>query len=341
MKAKLTTTEVYDTYWRFAAERQAVYFRRLADPAAPVGPWSDDPILNEYRFTNVYRITDRVSQYLVRNVQYDPARPQTPTEVFFRTILFKIFNRIETWEVLERELGPISWQGTRLDRISHLLDQQFRKGERVYSAAYIMPSPAFGHHHKHSNHLALLDRMMRDGLPGRLASAQSLKSVYEMILIYPGLGPFLAFQFCIDLNYSILMNYSEADFVVAGPGALDGIAKCFHNAQSQDPSTIIHWMVERQDYEFDRLNLRFNRLFGRRLQPVDCQNIFCELSKYARVAHPDVPGKSGRKRIKQRYKPKARASVELPYFPPKWDLDTSQSVEVSAMIKGSGQMSLF
>ena len=67
-------------------------------------------------------------------------------------------------------------------------DQQFRKGERVYSAAYIMPSPAFGYHHKHANHLALLDQMMRDGLPGRLASAKSLKSVYEMILMYSRIG---------------------------------------------------------------------------------------------------------------------------------------------------------
>ena len=32
MKANPVRTEVYDTYWRFAAERQAIYFRRLANP---------------------------------------------------------------------------------------------------------------------------------------------------------------------------------------------------------------------------------------------------------------------------------------------------------------------
>ena len=338
MKTRLTPTEVYDTYWRFAAERQAVYFRRLADP---VGPWSDDPILNEYRFTNVYRVADRVSQYLVRNVQYDPARPKAPNEVFFRTILFKIFNRVETWEAIESALGPISSQSTSLDRISEILDRQIRMGTRVYSAAYIMPSPAFGHRRKHVNHLALLDRMIRDGLAGKLASARSLKSAYEMILMYPGMGPFLAFQYCIDLNYSTLMNFDEADFVVAGPGALDGITKCFHNAQSQDPSAVIHWMVERQDEEFDRLDLRFDGLFGRRLQLIDCQNVFCEVAKYARIAHPEVPGKSGRKRIKQRYKPGAQSSAEPPFFPPKWRLDTSQPVEPRPMTKISGQMGLF
>ena len=338
MKAELVPTEVYDTYWRFAAERQALYFRRLADP---VGPWTDDPILSEYRFTNAYRVTDRVSQYLIRNVQYDPARSKTPAEVFFRTLLFKIFNRIETWEALERDLGPISSQRTPLDRISDVLDRQITQGARVYSAAYIMPSPAFGHLRKHANHLALLDRMMRDGLPSQLASAHSLKSAYEIILSYPGVGPFLAFQYCIDLNYSTLMNFSEADFVVPGPGALDGITKCFHNARSHDPIAIINCMVDRQDDEFNRLHLAFDGLFGRRLQPIDCQNVFCEVSKYARIAHPEVAGKSGRTRIKQRYKPRTYAPAEQPFFPPKWGLDTSQPVEPRPFTKPSGQLQLF
>src|SRR5436309_9696790 len=58
---------VYATYWRFAGERQAIFFRRLAgDPF----PWSTDPILCSYRFTNAYRAADRVSQYLIRNVIY-------------------------------------------------------------------------------------------------------------------------------------------------------------------------------------------------------------------------------------------------------------------------------
>ncbi len=55
---------VMDTYWRFAHERQQVYFKRLQDP---VGPWTDDPIIGRYRFTNAYRASDRVSQYLTEN----------------------------------------------------------------------------------------------------------------------------------------------------------------------------------------------------------------------------------------------------------------------------------
>jgi 5-hmdU DNA kinase-like protein len=310
-------TQVFDSYWRFAAERLAMYYRRMIDP---VGPWTENPILREYRFTNVYRAADRVSQYLVRKVQYREDRSQAPAEVFFRTVLFKLFNRIDTWELLEQEHGPLSWQSTPIEKISESLDHLIGSGRRVYSAAYIMPSPAFGHQRKHSNHLALLARMMTDGLPGQLVRARSLRSVYEMILSYPGLGPFLAFQYTIDLNYSTLLDFDEAEFVVAGPGALDGIAKCFANAKSFDPTYIIYAMAERQSEEFSRLGLEFEGLFGRRLQPIDCQNIFCEISKYARVAHPEVDGSSGRTRIKQRYRAADAVTPEAPYFPPKWNL---------------------
>ena len=41
------------------------------------------------------------------------------------------------------------------------------------------------------------------------------------------IGDFLAYQFATDLNYGNLTDFSEMEFVVPGPGALDGIRKCF------------------------------------------------------------------------------------------------------------------
>jgi len=310
-------TAVFDSYWKFAAERLEIYYRRLVDPN---GPWTRDPIIAVHRFTNSYRAADRVSQFLIREVQYRQDRSQAPTEVFFRTLLFKIFNRIETWLSLERELGPLSWQSCNLDQVANLLDQEISRGSRIYSAAYIMPSPNFGHTRKHANHLALLARMIDDGLPGRLARASSLAGVYELILAYPGLGPFLAFQYAIDLNYSTLIDFNESDFVVAGPGALDGISKCFHDGASLDATEIIHTMANMQDREFARLGLDFKGLFGRRLHPIDCQNLFCEISKYARLAHPEIAGISGRTRIKQQYRARLPEEVTMPFFPPSWKL---------------------
>lgn len=316
----MTPTPVYDSYWKFAAERHAIYMRRLEDP---YGPWTDDPILARHRFTNSYRVLDRVSQYLVREVQYGAHRPQHPNELFFRTLLFKLFNKIETWEALEHELGSISWQAFDLEAANRVLSALMNRGQRIYSAAYIMPAPAFGAERKHTNHLCLLEQMMHDGLPGRVANATTLQSAYEMILAYKGLGPFLAFQYAIDLNYSALTNFDEAEFVVAGPGAHDGISKCFEETGGHNAEDIIHEMVARQDEEFDRLELNFQGLFGRRLQPIDCQNVFCEISKYARVAHPEFKGISGRTRIKQQFRARPK-SVEAPFLPPKWGLEVSE-----------------
>jgi hypothetical protein len=129
-------TKVFDTYWRFAAERQSIFYRRLE---GKTGAWTSDPILQNYRFTNAYRAADHVSQYLIREVHYGKGRSQEPQEVFFRTLLFKIFNRIDTWEALERQIGPMLWQDLDLKRVSDALDAMLSRGTRIYSSAYIMP----------------------------------------------------------------------------------------------------------------------------------------------------------------------------------------------------------
>ena len=308
-------TEVYDSYWRFAAERHSMYLRRLFPKA---GPLTEDPVLKVHRFTNTYRVADRVSQYLVREVQYRDDRPQVPGEIFFRTLLFKIFNRVDTWELLEEHLGPISWQSIDLNEVERVLDDAMAAGRRIYSAAYIMPAPRLGRTRKHANHLVLLDAMMREGLPQRIAGSRSLAEVYSLLRPWPGLGPFLAFQYAVDLNYSSMLDFDEDSFVVAGPGALDGIAKVFSSTGGASADEVIHRMVDLQDVEFKRLGIVFPGLFGRRLQPIDCQNLFCEIGKYARVAHPHVAGTSGRTRIKQSYA--GGGTLPAPLFPKRWNL---------------------
>jgi hypothetical protein len=317
MPSVIATTLAYETYWRFAAERLTIFYRRRRDP---VGPWTTDPILRAYRFTNVFRAADRVSQYLIREIQYRADRSQEPREVFFRTILFKIFNKIETWEALEYAHGPLSWRAVDLDAIDRTLSRLRAGGQSIYSAAYIMPSPPFGRARKHSNHLAVIARMMAERLPDRLHQAPDLRTVYERILDYPGLGRFLAFQYAIDLNYSTLLDFDEADFVVAGPGALDGISKCFSTTDARSAEELIRWVTGRQEIEFARRGLDFDGLFGRRLQPIDCQNLFCEVSKYTRIAHPEIRGIANRQRIKQVYR---RNDRDLPVlsFPPQWKLE--------------------
>ena len=263
----LRPTEVFDTYWRFAAARQTMYVRRL-EGSPP--PWTEDPILGQHRFTNAYRAADRVSQFLIGDVIYAEGSPRDVSDVVFRTLLFKFFNRIDTWRALERTLGEILWRSFDFEAYGDALDEAAREGP-VYSAAYVIPPPHLGERSKRLNHLRLLERMMRDGLAAFIEEGPGLERVYERLRSYPSIGRFLAFQFAIDLNYSDAMEASEDEFVVAGPGACDGIVKCFGPAARGAESDVIRYMADSQESHFARLGLNFPGLFGRRLQLIDCQ----------------------------------------------------------------------
>lgn len=309
-------TEVFDTYWRFAAERQEIFFRRLKGEPLP---WTKDPILLKHKFTNAYRASDRVSQYLIRKVIYEGA--QRPEEVLFRILLFKTFNKIETWELLINTLGEISWKEFDFDRYEKIFSDAKNAKKTIYSAAYIMPSggKAFGHKIKHKNHLHLIKTMMEQDLTKRVCEAKSMQEVFETLRSYPMIGDFLAYQYATDINYSTLTDFQETSFVVPGPGAKDGIRKCFSDLGGLSEVDIIKLMTDRQEMEFDRLGIDFKTLWGRPLQLIDCQNLFCEVDKYARVAHPEYSGLTGRVKIKQKFCP---IPEPINYFyPPKWQIN--------------------
>jgi hypothetical protein len=201
---------------------------------------------------------------------------------------------------------------------------------RIYSAAYIMPSVmVFGHDRKHQNHLKLLERMMQENFPQNVEKAATLRDLFLLLKGYPSIGDFLAYQFAIDINYSPVVDFDESSFVVPGPGARDGIKKCFPDAAGLSEAEIIERVTKRQDYEFDRLGLRFERLGHRELKLIDCQNIFCEVDKYARLKHPEIKGLSGRTRIKQVYR--ANSQPVSYCYPEKWGINSA----ITALTNGA------
>lgn len=309
------TSEVFATYWKFAAERQNIFFNRIHGNAI----WTEDPIFHKHKFTNAYRASDRVSQYLIQHVIY--SWDQTPKEVLFRILLFKTFNKIGTWEVLIKNLEEIRWDTYDFERYDRLLSNLMKQGRSIYSGAYIMTSGrgAFGFYKKHRNHLKLIEMMMQDNLTEKVLTVKSMEALFNLLKSYPTIGNFLAYQYATDINYSTLCDFDEMDFVFPGPGARDGIRKCFTSYGSYTEEGLIRYMAERQEEELANLELNFQNLWGRKLQLIDCQNLFCEVDKYARVAHPNVAGLSGRKRIKQIFKP-----TEEPinyWYPPDWKLN--------------------
>lgn len=304
---------VFSTYWKFAAERHAVFTRRLQG----VSPSTTDPIIQHFKFTNAFRVLDRTSQYLVRNVIQKG--DQSVNELFFRILLFKLFNKINTWELLLQHLGEVRLDSFSFERFDRVFTDALSKGERIYSAAYIMPSGGpNGESRKHRAHLRLLEQMLENEVPYKLAGLKTMREGFGLLRSFPMIGDFLAYQFVTDINYSSITNFSEMEFVVAGPGALDGLKKCFPDMIPGEAASLIQLVCEEQERFQADYGIEPIQIFGRPLQLIDCQNLFCETDKYARVAHPQIKGYSGRTRIKQAYR--TAGSLPEPVFPDKWKI---------------------
>ncbi|MFL6101379.1 MAG: nucleotide kinase domain-containing protein [Actinomycetales bacterium] len=307
---------MYPLYWYFAAERQRIFLQRIAGSTAPP---TADPILQEYKFCNTYRASDRVSQYMIRNVAYHD-EPCDAEDRLFQIVAFRTFSRIGTWEGLRRILGHYpTLADLDGDALIDALDQVRASQGGLYTGAFILcATDAYGQTAKHRNHVQLFRHMfLLEGLGVEILKAESLRSIYEALHRYPLMGDFMSYQTAIDLNYSDLVNFDESDFTQPGPGAVRGIKKCFVSLGDYSASEVIQWMVDHQEEEFDRLGLDFPGLFGRPLQAIDCQGLFCETDKYCRAALPDLA--SNRRRIKARFTP--QPSLPELYYPPKWGIN--------------------
>lgn len=313
-------SRIFDLYWYFAAERQAIFEHRVAgDPQ----PWTTDPIFQTYKFCNVFRAADRVSQYLIRHVAYHD-EPVSPADRLFQIVAFRTFSNIDTWEAVRSFLGRYpTLEDLKANNFTKALDHTKKTQTKLYTGAFILcATNAYGQSLKHHTHVELFkDMFLRHNLADILLKAQSLQDLYEALHRFPLMGDFMSYQTAIDLNYSDLINFSENDFTQPGPGALRGMKKVFESPGSYSPQELIMWMVENQDAEFNRLGLPFHGLFGRPLHAIDCQGLFCEVDKYCRVAVPELA--SARSRIKARFSPSQKP---LPlFFPPKWGINDKVS----------------
>lgn len=312
--------ELHDAYWEFAAKRHKIFVRRFEEHP---DPWGDDDILRRYKFCNSFRAADRVSQYLIREVIYGEGLDDLgPEDIFMRIVLFRLFSKESTWEALEKASGRLRLRTLKVGPLGDMLEE-LRERQAIYTAAFILAAPsAYGHQAKHRNHLALVADMFGPGkLGAKLGKADSLGEVYEALITYPMIGPFLGYQIAIDLNYSELLDFDEDEFTMPGPGALRGIAKVFSDTSGRSPQELIMRMVEHQEEEFADRNLDFGGLFDRPLKAIDCQGLFCETDKYARARFPHL--KSNRVRIKQEFSPSPEP-LEV-FFPPKWGINEKVS----------------
>lgn len=299
-------------YFYFIQERMNIFWKKYRN----TDKLTDDPILQTYKFTNVYRACDRVSQYLIRNVIYKDLGRYSPEDLLLRILVFKVFNKIETWEYLNRE-NEITTKTYNVQKLTEALTKR-QQTTPIFSNAYMMAGSHAEYKGIPSKHQVWLqmvdDRFIKNKGIQKVLTAKSMAEVYTQLREYPLIGDFLAYQYTIDFNYSPFLNFDEDSFVKAGVGAVRGIKKCFAYYGNTYEEAICytqeHFHELQERYGFTA----FCPLPGREPKLIDLQNCFCETDKYLRARMPEL--KVGNVRIKQLYKP---SSDEIDYFfPVKW-----------------------
>jgi hypothetical protein len=306
--------KVFDAYWHFAAERQRMFYRRLRGDQAP---WTEDDILDKHRFCNAFRASDRVSQYLIKHVIYGEHLSQDPDDIMFRMLLFRFFNSISTWELLEKLYGDPRLEIFDVDKWYKDMDT----GQGLFNGAFMTCGiKTHGYDKKHGNYLGLVGDMVKNGVINAVRRAKTLESIYWTLNGYKLVGKFLSYQIATDINYSNVVCLDNNQFTMAGPGAERGIKKVFFDTGGMTPAQIIQWMRKRQREEFEKrgVEVDVSTIWGHELQAIDIQNLFCETDKYSRAKFPDLG--EGPKRIKQTFKRDLKP-VPRPFYPPKWGIN--------------------
>jgi hypothetical protein len=309
--------EIFQYYFYFIQERMNIFWNKYNNTQ----PWTKDEILSFYKFTNVYRAMDRVSQYLIRNV-INNENSFSDEDVLLRIIVFKIFNKPDTWEYLENRVGVITIKNYDLKRINRAL-LELKQVQPIFNNAYMMTGTHSLYDHLNYKHEKWLE-MVKYELIGKsifkkIINSNSLSEVYKLLRNCSFIGDFLAYQYTIDMNYSSVIDFSENSFVKAGIGAIRGIKKCFEPLSKkytfEDAIKYTQNNFEKYQNEFGYTD--FRPLFGRVPTLIDLQNCFCETDKYLRAKIPEL--QVDNKRIKQKYKESLKP-LEL-FFPPKWDIN--------------------
>jgi hypothetical protein len=259
-----------EALFAWITERHAIY---EAKNAGYPKPWTEDPILRAYRFCNVYRELDKVTQWIAKHWR----EPHIDDEdVWFAMTVARLVNWPDTLE----ELGyPVPFDPTHFINV---LERRKLAKEKAFTGVYIVPAKA-GFSSK-AKYLAseVLNPMwcQRNDIT---ESAYSLADFHKQLMKYNGMGSFLAGQVVCDTKYTRLLADSVdwTDWACSGPGSKRGLNRVMERPVDQVWQESM-WLDTMLD-----LRRQINPMVAEAGMPEihmqDLQNCLCEFDKYERV----------------------------------------------------------
>lgn len=271
-------------FWAFVVMRQNAWYRKEVLRLPP--PWTADPIINEWRFTNIYRELDRGTLFLCEQVleQYDGSQEQMAMLV----ALYRAFNRIDTWLDLVRYLGGLDSTRAEMDSykckgIYEFFDEAQRTGRKVFTGAYMMTSMAKLFHYK------MLPSLVDAAVAA--SKAPGLKAATNTLAAVQYLGKFSAFQMAMDMaipvaqwkGLGVLSKVSLDNHVEVGPGSGTGARLV---RKDLPPLTTMRYLRENQYIRVSLLSPgpwtypRRGDGTPEMLRIIDIEHALCEYGKY-------------------------------------------------------------
>jgi hypothetical protein len=292
------------TYLEFVANRHKVWEARQAGLRQP---WSEDYILRERKFTNVFRVLDPGSQFVLTDLTYDNL---TPEDTLMRLFLYRHTGRVEVWQYLDM----IGLGYPTIETLSKTLDrfQTYRAQTKkpVFTGAYLVyPQSDTKGTDKVESIIDLTKRLFsrgsKENIMPKFLAAKTQAARFAALRNNKGVADFMSMQVLTDWGYSPYGEDLEDEFVVAGPGALRGAAEIDNRKPALE---VIKWAHK----ELGKLDISIALPSGGTRPPslMDTQNTLCEFSKYVRYMATPESGKT--------YKPAHPGAQPDPVLPVHW-----------------------
>jgi hypothetical protein len=296
--------EQLDEFWGFVCERQNIWFARTQQRAPP--PWTEDPILRSFRFTNVYRECDPGTDYLLRNIL---DTNQSDADKIFNVMIYRLIGRKDTYQRIGFQ-HVTTFDSKRLkETLQYIRDVDKHS---PFSGAYTVCSySSMGSHDKTENVAEVFSELKHEfpGIYARIKSCKNAKATFDVLNSVVGFGRFLAYQVLVDLLYPLkvkngapLLPFSHDEWAMAGPGASRGIHVLLKENATPRELDVMRWLRNNQRNEFERLGLDFHYLKDKAGNPIEVslaniQNCLCEFYKYDKI-------KTGTGRARRRFTPR-------------------------------------